>query len=201
MLPVSHAFHTSIVAPASEPLRHTLERLELRAPEIPIVANVTGGLYPMGPDVVARDARLAGRPGGLAGPVRARICARSTTRALACSWRSARRRPCRASPPTSSATTSSPWRRTTPSSATRPPSTRHCAGSTRRASASVRSTRRPCPPPRRRSLPPWPARSTMPRQPPSRSSSRARPSACRERRTSSTTPTSPASCTASRGST
>ena len=52
MLPVSHAFHTSIVAPASEPLRQTLERLELRPPEIPIVANVTGGLYPMGPDVV-----------------------------------------------------------------------------------------------------------------------------------------------------
>ena len=52
MLPVSHAFHTSIVAPASEPLRRTLERLELRPPEIPIVANVTGDLYPMGPDVV-----------------------------------------------------------------------------------------------------------------------------------------------------
>ena len=52
MLPVSHAFHTSIVAPASEPLRRTLERLELRPPEIPIVANVTGELYPMGPDVV-----------------------------------------------------------------------------------------------------------------------------------------------------
>ncbi len=52
MLPVSHAFHTSIVAPASEPLRRTLERLELRSPEIPIVANVTGSLYPMGPGVV-----------------------------------------------------------------------------------------------------------------------------------------------------
>ncbi len=52
MLPVSHAFHTSIVAPASEPLRRTLERLDLRAPEIPIVANVTGELYPMGPGVV-----------------------------------------------------------------------------------------------------------------------------------------------------
>ncbi|HEY5874656.1 MAG TPA: type I polyketide synthase, partial [Ilumatobacteraceae bacterium] len=52
MLPVSHAFHTSIVAPASEPLRRTLERLELRSPELPIVANVTGELYPMGPGVV-----------------------------------------------------------------------------------------------------------------------------------------------------
>ena len=51
MLPVSHAFHTSIVAPASEPLRRTLSA-SLRPPEIPIVANVTGELYPMGPDVV-----------------------------------------------------------------------------------------------------------------------------------------------------
>ncbi|HET6775543.1 MAG TPA: type I polyketide synthase, partial [Acidimicrobiales bacterium] len=50
-LPVSHAFHTSIVAPASEPLRQALVRLELRAPTLPIVANVDGGLYPMGPGV------------------------------------------------------------------------------------------------------------------------------------------------------
>jgi len=51
-LPVSHAFHTSIVAAASEPLRRTLIRLELRPPQIPIVANVSGEFYPMGPDVV-----------------------------------------------------------------------------------------------------------------------------------------------------
>jgi malonyl CoA-acyl carrier protein transacylase/NAD(P)-dependent dehydrogenase (short-subunit alcohol dehydrogenase family) len=51
-LPVSHAFHTSIVAPASEPLRRTLERLHLQSPRIPIVANVDGKFYPMGPDVV-----------------------------------------------------------------------------------------------------------------------------------------------------
>jgi acyl transferase domain-containing protein/NAD(P)-dependent dehydrogenase (short-subunit alcohol dehydrogenase family)/acyl carrier protein len=50
-LPVSHAFHTSIVAPASEPLREALVRLELRPPEFPIVANVSGEFYPMGPDV------------------------------------------------------------------------------------------------------------------------------------------------------
>jgi malonyl CoA-acyl carrier protein transacylase len=48
-LPVSHAFHTSIVAPASEPLRRTLQRLSLRAPEIPLVANVNGEFYPTGP--------------------------------------------------------------------------------------------------------------------------------------------------------
>ena len=51
-LPVSHAFHTSIVAPASEPLRKVLERLHLQSPRLPIVANVNGEFYPTGPDVV-----------------------------------------------------------------------------------------------------------------------------------------------------
>ncbi len=46
LLPVSHAFHTSIVAPASEPLRRTLDRLDIRPPQMPLVANVTGDLYP-----------------------------------------------------------------------------------------------------------------------------------------------------------
>ncbi len=55
-LPVSHAFHTSIVAPASEPLRRTLERLHLKTGNIPIVANVDGEFYPTGPD--ARRAML-----------------------------------------------------------------------------------------------------------------------------------------------
>ena len=50
-LPVSHAFHTDIVAPASVPLRATLKRLGLHAPKLPIVANVTGELYPTGEDV------------------------------------------------------------------------------------------------------------------------------------------------------
>jgi acyl transferase domain-containing protein/acyl carrier protein/NAD(P)-dependent dehydrogenase (short-subunit alcohol dehydrogenase family) len=53
-LPVSHAFHTSIVAPASEPLRRVLERLRLRSPELPIVANVNGEFYPTGSDVVPK---------------------------------------------------------------------------------------------------------------------------------------------------
>ena len=51
-LSVSHAFHTSIVAPASEPLRRVLERLRLASPRLPIVANVNGEFYPTGPDVV-----------------------------------------------------------------------------------------------------------------------------------------------------
>jgi acyl transferase domain-containing protein/NAD(P)-dependent dehydrogenase (short-subunit alcohol dehydrogenase family) len=51
-LPVSHAFHTSIVAGAGEPLRRELQRLHLQSPRLPIVANVNGEFYPMGPDVV-----------------------------------------------------------------------------------------------------------------------------------------------------
>jgi acyl transferase domain-containing protein/NAD(P)-dependent dehydrogenase (short-subunit alcohol dehydrogenase family) len=51
-LPVSHAFHTSIVAPASEPLKRALTRLRLAPPELPVVANVSGELYPMGPGAV-----------------------------------------------------------------------------------------------------------------------------------------------------
>ena len=51
-LPVSHAFHTSIVAPASEPLRRVLARLHLESPHLPIVANTNGDFYPTGPNVV-----------------------------------------------------------------------------------------------------------------------------------------------------
>ncbi len=51
-LPVSHAFHTSIVAPASGPLRQELARLRMESPRLPIVANVNGEFYPTGPGVV-----------------------------------------------------------------------------------------------------------------------------------------------------
>src|SRR5205085_8561970 len=47
------AFHTRIVAPASGPLRQVLERLRLRAPRLPVIANVNGELYPE-----AREAML-----------------------------------------------------------------------------------------------------------------------------------------------
>ncbi len=47
-IPVSHAFHTRIVAPASKPLRKVLDRLSISSPRIPLVANVTGELYPTG---------------------------------------------------------------------------------------------------------------------------------------------------------
>ncbi|GAA2208064.1 hypothetical protein GCM10009850_035220 [Nonomuraea monospora] len=49
-IPVSHAFHTSIVAPAGEPLKAVLRRLDIRPPAKPIVANVTGAFYPDGAD-------------------------------------------------------------------------------------------------------------------------------------------------------
>ncbi len=45
-IPVSHAFHTSIVAPASVPLVATLRRLDVQPPTLPLVANVTGDFYP-----------------------------------------------------------------------------------------------------------------------------------------------------------
>jgi acyl transferase domain-containing protein/acyl carrier protein/NAD(P)-dependent dehydrogenase (short-subunit alcohol dehydrogenase family) len=60
-LPVSHAFHTSIVAPASEPLRRQLEKLRLAPPRIPIVANVDGQFYPMAPDAVPQMLDILGR--------------------------------------------------------------------------------------------------------------------------------------------
>jgi len=50
-LPVSHAFHTEIVAPASGPLRDVLERLGVRSPRVPVIANVSGEFYPTGPGV------------------------------------------------------------------------------------------------------------------------------------------------------
>ncbi len=60
-LPVSMAFHTSIVAPASEPLKQSLVRLRLGPPIVPVVANVSGDFYPMGPDSVPAMIDILGR--------------------------------------------------------------------------------------------------------------------------------------------
>ncbi|NOK88154.1 MAG: Malonyl CoA-acyl carrier protein transacylase [Chloroflexi bacterium AL-N15] len=49
-IPVSHAFHTRIVAPASGPLRKVLDRTPIASPKIPIVANTNGAIYPTGID-------------------------------------------------------------------------------------------------------------------------------------------------------
>ena len=51
---MSQAFHTSIVAPASGPLREVLTRLRLQSPRLPIVANVNGEFYPTGSDAVPK---------------------------------------------------------------------------------------------------------------------------------------------------
>ena len=54
-IPVSHAFHTAIVAPVSEPLRQTLATAGTARPALPIVANVDGEFYPAsGPGVQDR---------------------------------------------------------------------------------------------------------------------------------------------------
>ena len=45
-IPVSHAFHTKIVAPASLPLRNVIDHMNLQSPKLPIAANVTGDWYP-----------------------------------------------------------------------------------------------------------------------------------------------------------
>ncbi len=60
-LPVSHAFHTEIVEPASDPLQQILRRLRLASPAIPLVANVDGEFYPMGPNVSEKMIDILGK--------------------------------------------------------------------------------------------------------------------------------------------
>jgi len=50
-LTVSHAFHTEIVAAAADSLGGILREISLKSPQLPIVANITGEFYPMGPGV------------------------------------------------------------------------------------------------------------------------------------------------------
>ncbi len=91
-LPVSHAFHTSIVAPASAPLREQLRRLDVRPPQIPLIANVHGGFYPTARRQPGRDHRAAGTSGRRAGAVRQGAGDACTTAVLASLSRSDRRR-------------------------------------------------------------------------------------------------------------
>jgi acyl transferase domain-containing protein/acyl carrier protein/NAD(P)-dependent dehydrogenase (short-subunit alcohol dehydrogenase family) len=60
-LPVSHAFHTRIVAPAGDSLAKILGSMNLHPPALPIVSNVTGEFYPMGPGVVPEMIALLGK--------------------------------------------------------------------------------------------------------------------------------------------
>ncbi|HYN44163.1 MAG TPA: acyltransferase domain-containing protein, partial [Thermoanaerobaculia bacterium] len=61
LIPVSHAFHTKIVEPASGPLTRVLERLRIEAPKIPIIANVTGDFYPLGADARGKIIDILGQ--------------------------------------------------------------------------------------------------------------------------------------------
>jgi malonyl CoA-acyl carrier protein transacylase len=45
-IPVSHAFHTKIVEPASGPLRQVIARMSVLPPKRMVIANVTGDVYP-----------------------------------------------------------------------------------------------------------------------------------------------------------
>ncbi|MCG6922653.1 MAG: acyltransferase domain-containing protein, partial [Acidobacteria bacterium] len=53
-LPVSHAFHTKIVAPAAEPLGEVLARFNIQPPKRKLVGNVEADFYPSDP-VAIRD--------------------------------------------------------------------------------------------------------------------------------------------------
>ena len=61
VLQVSHAFHTNIVAPAGEGLKKVLETMNIQPAAVPIITNVKGGFYPMGPGVVPEMIDLLGR--------------------------------------------------------------------------------------------------------------------------------------------
>jgi len=60
-LQVSHAFHTKIVAAASDALANVLRNMSIRPPSLPIISNVTGEFYPMGPGVVPEMIDLLGK--------------------------------------------------------------------------------------------------------------------------------------------
>jgi malonyl CoA-acyl carrier protein transacylase/NAD(P)-dependent dehydrogenase (short-subunit alcohol dehydrogenase family) len=60
-LMVSHAFHTRIVAPAGEGLAKVLSRMNVQPPNLPIISNVTGRFYPMGPGVAPEMIELLGK--------------------------------------------------------------------------------------------------------------------------------------------
>ncbi|HTY25739.1 MAG TPA: SDR family NAD(P)-dependent oxidoreductase [Desulfomonilaceae bacterium] len=61
LLPVSAAFHSGIVAPAREPFMKTLEKLTVKPPSVPVMSNVTGDFYPVGPAAPARIRDLLGK--------------------------------------------------------------------------------------------------------------------------------------------
>jgi acyl transferase domain-containing protein len=51
-LPVSTAFHSSLVAPSVEPFRDFLQGVRFSEPTVPVYANSTADRYPRGPDAI-----------------------------------------------------------------------------------------------------------------------------------------------------
>ncbi|MGF1510499.1 MAG: beta-ketoacyl synthase N-terminal-like domain-containing protein, partial [Myxococcota bacterium] len=67
LIPVSHAFHTSIVAPASGPMMNVLRRLDLKSVTTPLVGNVDAEFYPTGPGAPEKMVEILGQQ--IASPV------------------------------------------------------------------------------------------------------------------------------------
>ncbi len=61
LIPVSAAFHSGVVAPAREPFMKTLIRLKVNPPRVPVLSNVTGDFYPVGPAAPGRIRDLLGK--------------------------------------------------------------------------------------------------------------------------------------------
>ena len=61
LIPVSAAFHSGVVAPAREPFMKTLEKLTVNPPLVPVLSNVTGDFYPVGPAAPGRIRDLLGK--------------------------------------------------------------------------------------------------------------------------------------------
>ncbi len=61
ILPVSAAFHSGVVAPAREPFMKTLDKLAVTPPSLPVLSNVTGDFYPVGPAAPERIRDLLGK--------------------------------------------------------------------------------------------------------------------------------------------
>ena len=51
-LPVSNAFHTQVVAPATAALKQHLDTMSIQSPKTPILSNVTGDYYPETPEEI-----------------------------------------------------------------------------------------------------------------------------------------------------
>jgi phosphopantetheine--protein transferase-like protein len=61
LIPVSAAFHSGVVAPAREPFMKTLEKLTMNPPSVPVLSNVTGDFYPVGPAAPGHIRDLLGK--------------------------------------------------------------------------------------------------------------------------------------------